>query len=146
MTWIMKSSNISKASSTVTFTICGSVNHDQHEIWLYSALDWPAREERMMPTISPYNANASAKMRMRIIPTKSFGCWAFALQKTVISKSNSIYSVSIKFWINWVEPKMPHDVSHETNQILVSNWLCLYPRIKWNHQLNNQIWLQLCTI
>ncbi|KAK2408935.1 V-type proton ATPase 16 kDa proteolipid subunit [Trifolium repens] len=74
----MKSSNqctkITKANSTVTFTICGSVNHKQWEIRHYSALDWPAREERMMPTMSPYSANASAKMRMRIIPTKSFGC------------------------------------------------------------------------
>lgn len=33
-----------------------------------------------MPTIRPYKAKASAKMRMRIIPTKSFGCCALALQ------------------------------------------------------------------
>ena len=33
----------------------------------------------MIPTIRPYKAKASAKMRMRIIPTKSLGCWAFAL-------------------------------------------------------------------
>lgn len=46
----------------------------------YSALDWPAREDKIMPTMSPYNANASAKMRIRIIPTKSLGCWALALQ------------------------------------------------------------------
>jgi len=46
----------------------------QQELLYQSALDWPAREERMMPTMRPYNAKASAKMRMRIIPTKSFGC------------------------------------------------------------------------
>jgi len=34
----------------------------------------------MMPTIRPYRARASAKMRIRIIPTKSFGCCALALQ------------------------------------------------------------------
>jgi hypothetical protein len=33
----------------------------------------------MMPTMRPYRASASAKMRMRIMPTKSFGCCAFAL-------------------------------------------------------------------
>jgi hypothetical protein len=51
------------------------------DTFIYSALDWPAREERMIPTMRPYKAKASAKMRMRIIPTKSFGCCAFALQK-----------------------------------------------------------------
>lgn len=49
------------------------------EMFLYSALDWPARDERMIPTIRPYKAKASAKMRIRIIPTKSFGCCALAL-------------------------------------------------------------------
>ncbi|KVH95986.1 hypothetical protein Ccrd_001930 [Cynara cardunculus var. scolymus] len=33
----------------------------------------------MIPTMRPYRARASAKMRIRIIPTKSFGCCAFAL-------------------------------------------------------------------
>jgi len=51
-----------------------AVYHIQQQILYQSALDWPAREERMMPTIRPYKAKASAKMRMRIIPTKSFGC------------------------------------------------------------------------
>ena len=46
----------------------------------YSALDWPARDDKIMPTIRPYRASASAKMRMRIIPTKSLGCCALALQ------------------------------------------------------------------
>lgn len=32
--------------------------------------------------MSPYRARASAKMRMRIIPTKSLGCCALALQCT----------------------------------------------------------------
>jgi hypothetical protein len=35
----------------------------------------------MMPTISPYKASASAKMRIRIIPTNNLGCCAFALSK-----------------------------------------------------------------
>ena len=30
--------------------------------------------------IRPYRARASAKMRIRIMPTNSFGCCAFALQ------------------------------------------------------------------
>lgn len=38
----------------------------------------PALEDRMMPTISPYSASASAKIRMRIIPTNSLGCCALA--------------------------------------------------------------------
>jgi len=33
----------------------------------------------------PYRARASAKMRMRIIPTKSFGCCALALRKKKIN-------------------------------------------------------------
>lgn len=32
--------------------------------------------------MSPYNASASAKMRIRIIPTNSLGCCALALQQT----------------------------------------------------------------
>lgn len=33
----------------------------------------------MIPTMRPYKASASAKMRIRIIPTNSFGCCALAL-------------------------------------------------------------------
>nr|DAD24625.1 TPA_asm: hypothetical protein HUJ06_026089 [Nelumbo nucifera] len=47
-----------------------------------SARDWPARDDRMIPTMRPYRARASAKMRMRIIPTNSFGCCALALKIT----------------------------------------------------------------
>ena len=32
--------------------------------------------ERMRATISPYNPNTSAKIRMRIMPTNNLGCWA----------------------------------------------------------------------
>ena len=35
--------------------------------------------ERIRATISPYNPNTSAKMRMRIMPTNSLGCWAVPL-------------------------------------------------------------------
>jgi hypothetical protein len=44
----------------------------------------------MMPTISPYKASASAKIRIRIIPTNSFGCCAFALYTISFSKSVKI--------------------------------------------------------
>ena len=32
--------------------------------------------ERIRATISPYNPNTSAKIRMRIMPTNNLGCWA----------------------------------------------------------------------
>ena len=40
---------------------------------------WFAFEDRMMPTIRPYSARASAKIKIKIIPTNNLGCWAFAL-------------------------------------------------------------------
>ena len=39
--------------------------------------------------MSPYRARASAKMRMRIMPTKSLGCCALALQCTTTVSSPS---------------------------------------------------------
>lgn len=51
------------------------------QLLTYSALDWPAREDKIIPTMRPYRARASAKIRIRIIPTKSLGCCALALQK-----------------------------------------------------------------
>ena len=56
----------------------------------HSALDWPAREDKMMPTIRPYRASASAKIRIRIIPTNSLGCWAFALRESQNQKQVKI--------------------------------------------------------
>ena len=38
----------------------------------------PALDARMIPTISPYSASASAKIRIRIMPTNSLGCCALA--------------------------------------------------------------------
>jgi len=38
------------------------------------------KEKRIAP-ISPYRARASAKIRIRIIPTNSLGCCAFALHE-----------------------------------------------------------------
>jgi len=35
-------------------------------------------EDRMIPTISPYSARASEKMKMSKIPVNSLGCCAFA--------------------------------------------------------------------
>ena len=32
----------------------------------------------MTPTINPYRPRTSPKMRIRIIPTNSLGCWAVA--------------------------------------------------------------------
>merc|ERR550534_1855160 len=40
----------------------------------YEAETW----ERMIATISPYNPSASAKIRIKTIPTNSFGCWPLA--------------------------------------------------------------------
>ena len=47
----------------------------------------PLRRRRRQPPgihppspMRPYRASASAKMRMRIMPTNSLGCWAFALR------------------------------------------------------------------
>lgn len=152
----------------MTFTICGSANHSQCEIWNYSALDWPAREERMMPTISPYNASASAKMRIRIIPTKSFGCWAFALQKTVTNKSNSIHCklatlkniftkpVRTDIICNWVSKS--RDEMHEspstpiqtitTKQNYTHIWINISQHVQFSHNISGNwqhIWINMFT-
>jgi hypothetical protein len=51
----------------------------------------------MMPTISPYKASASAKMRIKIMPTKSLGCWALALQTKTSLHVNKQKSSSSDF-------------------------------------------------
>jgi len=48
----------------------------------------------MIPTMRPYRARASAKIKIRIIPTNSFGCWALALTKKELPYSASKYSVN----------------------------------------------------
>ena len=50
--------------------------------------------------MSPYRARASAKMRMRIIPTKSLGCCALALHSAQLPQcmdacGNSFYSHAV---------------------------------------------------
>ena len=47
---------------------CAYVWNIFHDVW-----------ERMSATMSPYNASASAKIRMRIIPTKIRSYYALAL-------------------------------------------------------------------
>jgi hypothetical protein len=46
----------------------------------------------MMPTISPYKASASAKIRIRIIPTNNLGCCAFALSNPHPNKNSTTQS------------------------------------------------------
>jgi hypothetical protein len=46
----------------------------------------------MMPTISPYKASASAKIRIRIIPTNNLGCCAFALSNPHPNKNSKTQS------------------------------------------------------
>lgn len=73
----------------------------------------------MIPTMRPYNASASAKIKIRIIPTKSFGCCAFALCQ------------NIKLLDGASTMKSP-TLIHESNTNLNHMWLCfngLYKRV-----------------
>ena len=78
----LKNSQCHKRKPKVKHIINITKGLDQKAFWVHSALDWPARDERMIPTMRPYSASASAKMRIKIIPTNSFGCCAFALHNT----------------------------------------------------------------
>eukprot|EP00982_Pelagococcus_subviridis_P006213 30017-Pelagococcus_subviridis.AAC.2 len=56
--------------------------------------------DKMIPTINPYSANASAKIKIRIIPVNSFGCCAFALTPASPTMPMAIPAAS---------PESPHE-------------------------------------
>lgn len=63
---------------------------------------------RIKDTISPYNAKASPKMRIRIIPTKILSCWAFArtpASPTIPIDNPAAWIVNL-LPVNWIHNKV----------------------------------------
>lgn len=75
----------------------------------------------MIPTMRPYNARASAKMRIRIIPTNSFGCCAFALILTKKSfESNGHKSEERSYHVHTTE-SLSYSVSKTQSRQFLTN-------------------------
>jgi len=95
--------------------------HDRFDGITYLGDECYHWEVRMSETMSPYKAKASPKIKIRIIPTKIFSCWAFALtpaSPTIPIDSPAAY---IRWYVpaNWSRSKglMPsgHSLTYRCN-------------------------------